>query len=94
MMNKEISNKIFAALALLGFLGITSCNEFLDREPLSNVTPDKYLQSEADLAAYTIARYNSPTHSGFNTGIQYQQRHRPGRPEPGLLTRFTWEKEN
>lgn len=37
---------------LLG--GLTGCNDFLDREPLDKVIPEKYFASESDLAAYTI----------------------------------------
>ena len=35
---------------LLG--GLTGCNDFLDREPLDKVIPEKYFASESDLAAY------------------------------------------
>ena len=34
---------------LLG--GLTGCNDFLDREPLDKVIPEKYFASESDLAA-------------------------------------------
>lgn len=67
-MKRIIQTKLYVVLALLGFLGITGCNEFLDREPLSDITPSNYFSSEADLAAYTVAEYNFPTHSGFNVG--------------------------
>ena len=40
---------------LLG--GLTGCNDFLDREPLDKVIPEKYVASESDLAAYTINAY-------------------------------------
>ena len=40
---------------LLG--GLTGCNDFLDREPLDKVIPEKYFASESDLAAYTINAY-------------------------------------
>lgn len=33
---------------------LTSCNDFLDREPLDKVTPEKFFSAEADLAAYAI----------------------------------------
>lgn len=51
-------------------LGISalSCNKFLDREPLSDVTPQQFFNSEADLATYTITQYNFPTHNGWNAG--------------------------
>lgn len=41
--------------------GLTSCNDFLDREPLDKVTPDKYFSAEADLAAYSIKNYKFKT---------------------------------
>lgn len=41
---------------LLGGL-TTSCNDFLDREPLDQVTPPQYFNAESDLAAYTINAY-------------------------------------
>lgn len=52
----------------LGFLTLVSCNDYLDREPLSVVTPEAYLHSEADLAAFTIGRYNFPSHGGWGVG--------------------------
>ena len=39
---------------LIGAFSFTSCNDFLDREPLDNVTPEAFFWSESDLAAYTI----------------------------------------
>ena len=39
-------------------MGLTSCNDFLDREPESSVTPAAYFSAEADLAAYTINLYD------------------------------------
>ncbi len=41
--------------------GLTGCNDFLDREPLDKVTPEKFFSSGADLAAYAINNYK------FNT---------------------------
>lgn len=40
------------------FMGsLTSCNDFLDREPLDKVTPETFFSAEADLAAYAINNY-------------------------------------
>lgn len=47
---------------------LSSCDEYLDRAPLSEVTPEAFLKNEADLAAFTINAYNFPTHEGFNVG--------------------------
>lgn len=46
-------------------LGLTSCNDFLDREPLSSVSPDKFFMSESDLATYSINLYSFPTPEGW-----------------------------
>lgn len=60
-----LKNSLFAATVAFG---LTSCDDFLDRAPLSEVTPDAYLKTEADLAAYTIAAYSFPTHGGWGVG--------------------------
>ena len=63
--------KIFQYLFLLtgGSLILSSCNDFLDREPLDSVTPDNFFFTENDLAAYAVKHYNFTTHEGFNAGI-------------------------
>ncbi|PZX52115.1 putative outer membrane starch-binding protein [Algoriphagus ratkowskyi] len=60
-----LKNSLVAAAVAFG---LTSCDDFLDRAPLSQVTPDAFLKTEADLAAFTIAAYSFPTHGGFNVG--------------------------
>ncbi|SFG39194.1 RagB/SusD family nutrient uptake outer membrane protein [Pontibacter chinhatensis] len=87
-MNRSISNKLYAVLLFLGFVGITGCNDYLDREPLSDVTPDKYLWSEADLAAYTIARYNFPTHGGWGPGTFSSDNHTDNQVSSGYANRW------
>ena len=52
----------------IGTMFSTSCNKFLDREPLSNITPGDYLNTEADLATYTLSQYSFPSHSGWGLG--------------------------
>ena len=59
-------------LVLGASLGLTSCNDFLDKEPESNVTPAAFFTAEADLAAYTINLYGvltsiSPGSYGMGT---------------------------
>ncbi|EKY11544.1 RagB/SusD family nutrient uptake outer membrane protein [Capnocytophaga sp. oral taxon 324] len=63
---KKIYKNIIIATFSVGLIG---CNKFLDREPLSNITPQQYFNTESDLAAYTITYYNFPTHGGYNIGI-------------------------
>src|SRR5690554_5634735 len=56
------------AIFAIAAVSLSSCNDFLDRAPLSQVTPEVFLQSEADLSAFTINAYSFPTHAGFNVG--------------------------
>lgn len=51
--------KLFA-IAILG-LAMSGCNDFLDREPLDEVTPQMYFKSADDLAAYSINSYTFVT---------------------------------
>ncbi|MFD1615685.1 RagB/SusD family nutrient uptake outer membrane protein [Gelatiniphilus marinus] len=65
-MKKSYKHIFILSLILVGF---TACSEdFLERAPLSNVTPEFYLKSEADLAAYAISNYSFPSHAGWNAG--------------------------
>ncbi|MEO6313631.1 MAG: RagB/SusD family nutrient uptake outer membrane protein [Chitinophagaceae bacterium] len=55
-MNKHTIYKV--ATVMLAMLTLNSCKKnFLDRQPLSNITPDTYLVEESQLAAYSIAQY-------------------------------------
>ena len=51
--------KIFILLALAFAVSLSSCNKFLDREPITNITPEKYFKSADELAAYTINYYTT-----------------------------------
>ena len=59
-MKKYIKHTIFSGILLL----VMSCDKFLDREPLDEVTPTAFFYNESDLASYTINLYPS---AGFNT---------------------------
>ena len=37
---------------------ITGCNDFLDQEPLSQISPEQYLSTEENIAAYATDLYN------------------------------------
>lgn len=55
-----------------GALSFTACNDFLDREPLSQVTSDHYLNTEAELASFGAAQYDAlPAHQpgAYNIGV-------------------------
>lgn len=59
---------IYKIVLTIALAGVVSCNDFLEREPLSDVSPKQFFSTESDLAAYTIACYNFPTHSGWGAG--------------------------
>lgn len=57
-------------LTTISTLCLSSCNDFLDREPLDSVPTTKYLYSENDLAAYSANMYQLfPVHSGYGLGV-------------------------
>lgn len=63
--------KIIYSIGFVTALFCTGCNDFLDKEPLSNITPEKYLLSETDLEAYVNGMYPNvlPSHVGWTYGI-------------------------
>lgn len=48
-----------------GLTTLSSCNDFLDMEPLDAVTPETFFYSVSDYAAYAVAHYNFTTPSGW-----------------------------
>ncbi len=63
-----MKNKIKLITVLLLAINLIACDDFLDREPLSDVTPAVYFKQESDLQAYSIKLYDFPTHWGYNLG--------------------------
>ncbi|MDR2969239.1 MAG: RagB/SusD family nutrient uptake outer membrane protein [Tannerellaceae bacterium] len=43
--------------AIAGCMLLSSCNDYLDKEPLDYITPDVYFSTSEQLAAYTIRMY-------------------------------------
>ena len=65
MKTKNISLLIFA----ITLLNLSCKKDFLDRQPLSNITPDTYLYDESQLASYAINLYSVfPTHLNWSYG--------------------------
>lgn len=60
---------IILALSLLA--SITSCDDFLDKEPMSNISPEKYYSSDSQLDAILMDLYPHilPGHSNWSYGI-------------------------
>ena len=70
-----MKNKLAIYACLLGLtMTATSCDDFLDSEPITQVSTNVYLQSESDLAAYSAKFYDYnilPSHgvATYNLGL-------------------------
>ncbi len=51
-------------------VALFSCDDYLDREPLSDLIPDVYLKEESQLASYAVNLYKDflPSHGGWSYG--------------------------
>ncbi len=62
---KQIINKIL--LLSVGVLTLASCSDFLEKEPLSNVSPETFFTESTHLEAYCNNMHTLfPTHAGTN----------------------------
>lgn len=70
MMNR---NTILKALFVVAFAGtVASCNDFLDKEPMSSIDPELYLKEETQLSFYANNLYTDilPSHTkNYSYGI-------------------------
>lgn len=66
-------NTIFFKACLFSgaLLSTTACSDFLEREPISSVTPDQYFTTQDQFGAYAISHYQGlfSAHGGYNMGI-------------------------
>ena len=54
---------------LSGVLFLTSCNDFLNQEPLDQLSPNEYLTTESNIAAFATDQYQVlPTHGTYGYG--------------------------
>lgn len=67
---KKINILIVFCFGLL----ISSCNDYLDIEPESTITPENYLNSEDQLASYTINLYTNDTYPIPSIGSGYRNK--------------------
>ena len=71
-MKINIKNICLRTCLLVGCILIfSSCEDFLDRKPLSQVTPEAYFTTVDHFAAYSIYYYTSqfPSHGGYGDGL-------------------------
>lgn len=83
----KLFNKHIVLLAI-SMVVFSSCSkDFLDREPIDQVTPDNYLWTDADLGAYALKQYNFQTHGG-GLGIWAADNHTDNQVSSGYSTRW------
>lgn len=58
-MKMNLKNICICSLTMIAGAGFTACSEFLDREPLTSVTPDAYFTTDDQVGAYVITYYTS-----------------------------------
>ena len=58
-MKLNLKNIYFLPIVAACGLLTSSCNDFLDREPISSITPAQYFNSAEELGAYAINYYTS-----------------------------------
>ena len=71
-MKRIIKNIFNTGLSLCGAaLLLTSCNDFLDRPPLDQISPDNYFTTAEQLGGFTFNYYRTifPNNSGWFAGI-------------------------
>jgi hypothetical protein len=68
---KKIYQYVVCAWSLVAAAILFSCNDYLDQEPISDITPEEYLRDVSQLASYTIDRYEDilPSHENWSFGI-------------------------
>ena len=54
--NKSYSRVLFG---ILGVFALASCDPFLNKEPLSNISPEQYFSAEAQLQANVMYVYQN-----------------------------------
>jgi hypothetical protein len=83
-----MKSQSFRYLFVAAMVLLVGCDDFLDRTPKSSVTPADYLFQEADLAAFTLARYGFPTHGGWNMGTFDHDAHTDNQARGASVTRW------
>ena len=73
----KLSNIIILSSLVVGMGIFCSCEDFLDRKPLDEITPESYFNKEDQLASYAIKAYSYNddanafvfnTHNGWSIG--------------------------
>ena len=88
-----MKSKVLISSIICSGLLFSSCNNFLDREPLDSVTPGDYLNNVNDLAAYSINQYSFSSHGNFGLGTLLGDVHTDNMVDTDGSP-YYWEKGN
>lgn len=90
--NNKYITKAFVAIAIA--LGTTSCEDFLDREPKSNLAPDIYYSTAAQLEANLNDEYPNvlPTFGQWTYGIFGEDKGTDNQVEVNAHDRYTLDR--
>ena len=92
---KYINSGVFAlaTLAMLGGMTV-SCDDFLDREPESKLTPDGYFSDAGQLEAYANDQYSDvlPSHTNYSYGIFGNDAGTDNQVKNAIEDRFTTDR--
>ncbi|MBT9906234.1 RagB/SusD family nutrient uptake outer membrane protein [Bacteroides fragilis] len=72
-MKIKLKHIYFCSLIGMGGLALTSCNDFLDRSPISDITPEDYFNTVDQVGSYVINYYDDYLENS-NTTKMYHQR--------------------
>ena len=75
----------------MGGLAITSCEDFLDRSPISQVTPEKYFSTVDQVANYLNNYYNDYLDDSRNYKLYHQQAWNSGMQRNDANTDNLWQ---
>lgn len=64
--------KYYILLISIACIIFCSCNDYLDKEPLSNLTPEQYFTTEANIASYATDRYATLPYHGLTSWGLFQ----------------------
>lgn len=63
-----MKRNFFISVSLFFITLLFSCDDFLDKEPLDYITPEKYFSTSEQLAAYSVRRYQDSDFKSNNKG--------------------------
>lgn len=94
MFTNKFKSVILGGLILLGGVAFTSCN-FLDRDPLDQISGGNYYNSADKLFTFTINYYSSifPDNSGWYAGVATYDDGTDNQAKPGTGNEFRFGKD-